>query len=195
MRKSSASDLLAGFGRIQMASEEIKAVGLEFGYALLNQARKANLGDQLEKFDDQYREGARSMAARYEAFFCLERSIRDMVEDQLSAEGGPDWWEDNKLVKENLRNEVELRVKRDKDSSYALRSERRLDFLNFGELGQLIQGNWLLFAGMLSSKSAVSKVISSLNVLRGPIAHCTQFDEDEAIRFELVIKDWLRCIN
>jgi hypothetical protein len=39
------------------------------------------------------------------------------------------------------------------------------------------------------------KVIAVLNVLRGPIAHCTALAPDEIIRLRLAMADWFRLMG
>jgi hypothetical protein len=59
----------------------------------------------------------------------------------------------------------------------------------------LIRANWSDFAGMLSNQSAVSRVMSALNMLRGTIAHCGILAEDEVDRLKLAIRDWFRVLE
>ena len=37
--------------------------------------------------------------------------------------------------------------------------------------------------------------MTSLNQLRGPIAHCSPLAEDEVVRLELTVKDWSRLME
>ena len=37
--------------------------------------------------------------------------------------------------------------------------------------------------------------MTNLNQLRGPIAHCSPFAEDEVVRLELTVKDWFRLME
>lgn len=52
--------------------------------------------------------------------------------------------------------------------------------------------NWDIFAATFSSKKAVEKVMASLNMLRGPIAHFSPLAEDEVVRLRLTVRDWFR---
>jgi hypothetical protein len=70
-----------------------------------------------------------------------------------------------------------------------------LNYLTFGQLGQLITSNFDVFATVLTSKPAVSRVMSQLNLLRNPIAHCCKLSQDEADRLRLSVLDWFRLFN
>lgn len=37
--------------------------------------------------------------------------------------------------------------------------------------------------------------MNSLNLLRGPIAHCSPLAEDEVVRLKLTLKDWFRLME
>ena len=75
------------------------------------------------------------------------------------------------------------------------RSTDELDYSTFGELTVIITSNWDIFGGSLSSRSAVTKVMASLNSLRGPVAHCSPLAEDEVVRLQLAVRDWFRLME
>jgi hypothetical protein len=75
------------------------------------------------------------------------------------------------------------------------RSEDDIDYTAFGQHGDIIRENWSDFAGMHSNQSAVSRVLSALNILRGTIAHCGVLAEDEVDRLKLAIRDWFRVLE
>lgn len=139
------------------------------------------------------RQEAASMAPHYEVFYSLERTIRGLVSDVLS-EADEKWWDSNRVPTE-IKKEAEKRLKRDVDSGTTPRSSEPLDFTTFGELGELIRYNWDLFGGMMSSQKAVEKVMSNLNMLRGPVAHCSPLAEDEVVRLRLSVRDWFRLMD
>ncbi len=134
------------------------------------------------------------MAEHYEIFYCLEKTIRSSISEALEAAEGPAWW-DSGRVSVQLRDAVKDRIKRELDSGVTPRSEKQLDFTTFGELGELIRANWDVFGGAFTSQPAVTKVMSNLNTLRGPIAHCSPLAEDEVVRLRLSVKDWFRLME
>jgi len=142
------------------------------------------------QIESDIRAEASKMAPHYEMFYSLETTIRRTIRDQLAAHSVDDWWE--QLIPENLRDDAERTRQREKDAGVTPRSEDPMDFLTFGQLGEVIKSNWDIFAATFSSRKAVEKVMASLNMLRGPIAHCSPLAEDEVLRLQLTVRDWFR---
>ena len=65
----------------------------------------------------------------------------------------------------------------------------------FGELGEIVCSNWTIFSDTFNAERAFSKVMNSLNILRGPIAHCRPLAKDEAVRLRLTVRDWFRLME
>jgi hypothetical protein len=145
------------------------------------------------QFDRSIRREAAGMARHYEIFYCLEKSIRSLIKESLEAEAGTTWWDSR--VPEKIRNDVADRIQREIDSGTTPRSTDHLDFTNFGELGEIIKASWDVFGAIFDSRKAVEKVLSSLNTLRGPIAHCSPLAEDEVVRLRLSVRDWFRLME
>ena len=146
------------------------------------------------QFDELVRREAAEMSKHYEVFYCLERSIRNVIAETLEASDGGAWWDQGR-VPQLLRDEVARRIQRDVDSAVTLRSTEPIDFTTFGELGEIIKSNWDLFGAIFNSKRAVEKVMANLNVLRGPIAHCSPLAQDEVVRLQLSLRDWFRLME
>ncbi|MBN8694670.1 MAG: hypothetical protein J0L69_15860 [Bacteroidetes bacterium] len=144
------------------------------------------------QFELDIRNEAKSMARHYEIFYCLEKSIRDLITTALEA-SGQNWWDEK--VPTIVKDEVKKRIQKEIDSGVTLRSEEPLDFTTFGELGEIIKSNWAVFGTIFNSVKAVEKVMSSLNTLRGPIAHCTKLAEDEELRLQISVRDWFRLME
>src|SRR6266480_8126459 len=69
------------------------------------------------------------------------------------------------------------------------RSKNPVDYTTFGELGDIVRKNWPTFDDTFNNQRAFNRIMSSLNVLRGPIAHCCPLADDEIDRLRLMIKD------
>jgi hypothetical protein len=139
------------------------------------------------------RQEASAMAKHYEIFYCLEKSIRDLLREKLKAEKGAGWWD--LAVPESVKNNVSENMKRETDSGVTLRSTEKIDYTTFGELGEIVRKNWDTFSDTFNSEKAFSKIMTSLNILRGPIAHCCPLAEDEIARLRLTLKDWFRLME
>lgn len=144
------------------------------------------------QIEQDIRSEAATMAPHYETFYSLEKTVRRLIVDTLVA-ADPNWW--NTRVSNDLRTEAEGRQQREIDSGVTPRSDEPIDFCTFGELGQIIKGNWDVFASIFSSVKAVERVMANLNILRGPIAHCSPLAEDEIERLRLAVRDWFRLME
>lgn len=145
------------------------------------------------QFPAGLRQQAAEMSGYYQIFYCLENEIRDMIESQLEDAYGESWWEEH--CPENVKNSVESNKKREQDNGVTLRSSHPIDYTTFGELGEILKINWDIFGATFNSKRGMEKVLSSLNLLRGPIAHCAPLAEDEVLRLHLAVRDFYRLME
>lgn len=150
--------------------------------------------DYYPQIDSAIRQEAARMANYYEVFYSLEKTIRSFVSDTLEVAEPAGWWGSGR-VNQKIKTEAEARMKKEIDTGITPRSSEPLDFTNFGELGEIIKRNWDVFGGAFTSPKAVENVMSRLNTLRGPIAHCSPFAEDEVVRLRLSVRDWFRLME
>lgn len=133
------------------------------------------------------------MSKHYEVFYVLENSIRELVVSKMEDKYGDTWWDHvSPAVKEN----VEKNRTREREAGVTMRSADHIDYTTFGELSQIIQDNWDdVFSDTFNNKKAAAKVLSGLNMLRGPIAHCSPLAADEVKRLDLSIRDYFRLME
>jgi hypothetical protein len=167
--------------------ETEKQLGIPLRQPGLNEGKDQEFYPQ---FPEDIRREAESMARHYEIFYCLETSIWQLIADRLKEEIGADWWE--KSAPEQIRRNAEENRRRESETGMTPRSDDIIDFTTFGELGQIISANGKIFGDTFRDLKAVSRVLSSLNSLRGPIAHCCPLAEDEIGRLQISLKDWFR---
>lgn len=193
-----AVERIKAFGMTnQMVSEELKRIGILYKVDLGHAPSKADAVEAVyyPQFDAAVRAEASAMSKHYEVFYSLETSIRTLVASTIeSASASPDWWSTPR-VPQNLQVEVSSRIQKELDAGITRRSTDPLDYTTFGELAVLIGANWDLFGAVFNSKRAVEKVMSSLNALRNPIAHCSPLAEDEQLRLQLTVRDWFRLME
>ena len=149
--------------------------------------------DYYPQFEAAVRAEAAAMSRHYEIFYCLEKSIRALVKEKLQAEKGSDWWQS--AVPNNVRENASKNKQREADSGVTARSSDMLDYTTFGELGEIVRANWDAFSDTFNSDKAFSRVMNSLNLLRGPIAHCSPLAADEVDRLRLTLRDWFRLME
>lgn len=192
---SSVEDHLRSFGMSGFQiSDDLKNVEGRFGIQLGHDpSNRTDSGSYYPQFDEIIRAQAGEMAAHYELFYCLEQSIRQLITSALFDKAASEWWKET--VPPKIVEDVEGRMQRERDSGFSLRSEEEIDYTNFGELSVIITSNWDVFGAVFSSKRAVERIMSSLNLLRGPIAHCSPLADDEVDRLRLTVKDWFRAMS
>lgn len=186
---------LFGMGN-QLLENDLTAIEAKHAIDLGRGVQSSGDADQVyyPQFDAQVRTEAARMAEHYEIFYCLEKTIRAFISDALQTADGPTWW-DSSRIPDQVRTSVQDRIKKELDSGVTPRSDKALDYTTFGELGELIRANWDVFGGVFASQPAVTKVMSNLNTLRGPIAHCSPLADDEVLRLRLSVKDWFRLME
>ncbi len=146
------------------------------------------------QFEQSVRNEASEMSQYYELFYCLEKSIRKLIYETLVESEGSNWWKSERIP-QPIKSEVGKREQIEKDNGITQRSELPIDYTTFGELSVIIISSWDIFGTIFNSKRAVEKVMSNLNMLRGPIAHCCPMTEDEIDRLLLTVKDWFRIMS
>ena len=72
------------------------------------------------QFPESIRRTAREMAKNYEIFYCLEKSIRELVKEKLQAEKGANWWD--MCVPQTLKDNASKNRQREADSGVTERS-------------------------------------------------------------------------
>ncbi|MCE5264930.1 MAG: hypothetical protein LLG97_15540 [Deltaproteobacteria bacterium] len=149
--------------------------------------------DYYAQFDAAFRIEAKEMARHYEVFYCLEKSIRNLIVQIMKENYSDNWWE--LKVRDEIKKNVDLNIKREAESGFTERSELKIDYTTFGELTLIVQDNWDAFSGLFKNAKAFAKIMASLNQLRGPIAHCCPLAEDEIVRLNLLVKDWFRLMD
>jgi hypothetical protein len=149
--------------------------------------------DYYMQFNADFRQEAKEMAEHYEVFYCLEKSIRNLVMQLMQEKYGEKWWDEK--VKPDIQKNVDDNIKREEESGFTQRSEMKIDYTTFGELSQIVNANWEAFADLFRNQRAFQKIMSNLNQLRGPIAHCCPLAADEVVRLEITVKDWFRLME
>lgn len=145
------------------------------------------------QFASSFRQEAREMGEHYEVFYCLEKSIRSLIMQLMKEKFGDKWWDEK--VKPDIQKNVDDNIKREEESGFTQRSEHKIDYTTFGELSQIVNANWEVFTDLFRNQRAFQKIMTNLNQLRGPIAHCCPLAADEVVRLEITVKDWFRLME
>jgi hypothetical protein len=58
-----------------------------------------------------------------------------------------------------------------------------------------VREEWEAFSDTFNNLKAFNKIMTNLNTLRGPIAHCSSLAPDEVLRLKLTVRDWFRLME
>lgn len=157
------------------------------------QSEKQPGDDFYAQFSQKLRDEADMMQRHYAVFYCLENSIRELISDRLLELYGQNWWDEHvpQAVRENCKKNRDKEV----EAGFTPRSDQMIDYSTFGELGEIFKKNADTFGEMFRDLTAVSRILSNLNTLRGPIAHCKPLAGDEVTRLYLGMSDWFRQMS
>jgi hypothetical protein len=190
-----AENMVKLFGMTtQLIAQDLTAVGERYALDIGHLPRtKLDESEYYPQFEQSVRIEAARMAAYYETFYCLEKSIRKLITEQMEDDPS-DWWTSGKIPTA-VSDEVKKRIKKEIDAGVTQRSTDKLDYTTFGELASIITANWDVFGSVFVSPKAVERVVGNLNTLRAPIAHCSTISDDEALRLRLTVRDWFRIMG
>ncbi|MGA2769026.1 MAG: Swt1 family HEPN domain-containing protein [Candidatus Bathyarchaeia archaeon] len=181
--------LVFGMKNLMLEGElaKLERSGIEIGHS--QQMKKDELVDT-DLFELEILQKARKMADFYVLYFSMENSVRKLITDVLREKHGTDWWE--KKVPVVIKDNVKKLQAKERETAMSIRSDDNLSYTNFGELTDIFNSNWNDFADILRSRKAVQDTLCQFNNIRNIIAHSCELDNDEIVRFKLLIKDWLR---
>jgi Swt1-like HEPN len=156
----------------------------------VERATDALIAPHLSQIDYSIRASAIRMAEFYQLFYMLENDMRQFVSSILYDTYGKDWWLEH--TNDDVKNYAKINKSKESKEGLPPRSKNLIDYLTFAHLGEIIKTNWDVFGGLFPSCEVerLEKVISRLNLARGPIAHCGYLPEDEVVRLKLAIRDW-----
>ncbi len=158
----------------------------------------ASSGEQRSVLDDfglEARVEARRMGDVYELLYCLENSVRELIETTLAENLGPGaWWE--KAVPEKIRKSAEGRSKDDKSAPWhGPRGDSLLVYIDFLQLGEIITERWDDFRDLLGDRSWVDNYFKEMNRTRRALAHTGSLTQHDVNWMEMRVKQWLMVVG
>jgi len=135
------------------------------------------------------------MGEVYELLYCLENSIRELIETTLRDALGPeDWWQDG--VPDAIRKSAEKREKDDASAPWhGPRGESLLNYVDFPQYGDIILKRWESFEDLLGDPGWVENYFREVNRSRRALAHTGSLTQHDVDWMELRVKQWLRVVG
>lgn len=117
-----------------------------------------------------------------------------MIKEAIETAHGINWWDKDGIVPQQVKDAVKQNMQNELDFALTPRSNEKLDYTTFGQLGDIVKKNWSCFGDTFNSSRGFTKVMTYLNLLRSPIAHCCPLAEDEVVRLRITVCDWFRLM-
>jgi hypothetical protein len=135
------------------------------------------------------------MARLYAVLHAFENEIRSLIRDTLDEKLETNWW-DTTAVPAGVKKIAESRQKTaEKDSWLEGAKADRLEFVDFGDLSNIIMQNWELFKDIIPSQDWIRQRMTELEKARNFIAHNRMLLPTEFQRIYMYISDWNKVIG
>jgi hypothetical protein len=132
-------------------AEVFRRAGINVGIDL-GQSEEQLLLEALAPFGVQRRNDALEMARLYAVLHAFENEIRSLIRDTLDEKLKASWW-DTAAIPASVKKLADSRQKTaEKDSWLEGAKGDRLEFVDFGDLANIIIQNWEYFSDLIPSQ-------------------------------------------
>lgn len=150
--------------------------------------------DLLAPVSNTVREGSLYMQRCYRLLFVLENVVREFIADVLAEIEGDDWF-DKRATVPMKRKVAERKATETRNQWHTGRNQHPLYYLDFGDLALLLQNHWSDFKDLLPDQAWALSRIQDAERSRNVIAHTNVLSDDELIRLEMHVRDWVRQVR
>lgn len=150
--------------------------------------------DLLAPVSDAVRAGSLYMQRCYRLLFVLENVVREFIVDVLAEIDGDDWFEKRASVP--MKKKVaDRKATETKNQWHTGRNQHPVYYLDFGDLALLLQSHWTDFKGLLPDQAWAVSRIQDAERSRNVIAHTNVLSDNELVRLEMHVRDWVRQVR
>lgn len=150
--------------------------------------------DLLAPVSEAIRSSSLYMQRVYRLLFVLENVVREFVSEVLEEKDGVDWF-DKRANPQTKKKVADRKAAEQKNQWHSGRHARPVNYIDFGDLALLIQANWSEFKGLLPTQSWAVSRLSDAERSRNVIAHTNVLSDEEVVRLEMIVHDWVRQIG
>jgi len=127
------------------------------------------------------------MAEIYTYLYAVENSLRLFIEQVCKEEHGENYFDEIKVPKA-LRNTITNRIEKANANKWlSIRGDSKLFYLDFKDLGSLIDNNWEVFKKYFPNRDFIIPKIDEMAECRNLIAHNSLVEETERSVVNLTI--------
>lgn len=150
--------------------------------------------DLMAPVSESIRSGSLYMQRCYRLLFVLENVVREFVREVLEELDQEKWFEKRASVP--MKKKVEDRKATEaKNQWHAGRNAHPIYYLDFGDLALLIQSHWNDFKDLLPTQSWAVSRLQDAERSRNVIAHTNVLSDEEVVRLEMHVRDWVRQVR
>ena len=133
---------------------------------------------------DDIKQKGRDMAEVYLYLYCVENSLRLFIEKVAKDEWGEDYFSRINLNRDILSSISQRKQRESKNKWLRLRGGSEIFYLDFKDLGTIVQNNWNLFSSYFPNQGWILTKINELAECRNLVAHNSfiQSHEKDVIR-------------
>lgn len=137
---------------------------------------------------------ASRMATVYTAIAAFESTVRDLVRRTMLEDKGADWWEE--CVSSNVRARGQKRQEDEaKHRFHTQRGDDPIDFIDFGDLLNIIRANEEAFEPFIPSPEWARGIFDAVERSRNVIMHSGLLDPEDIERVGVNLRDWIRQVG
>lgn len=172
---------------------DMEAVGLL--QTPLGSAQERTDVDLLAPVSDAIRSGSLYMQRCYRLMFVLENVVREFVDDVLGEVDGEELWFDKRANAAMKKKVADRKATELKNQWHTGRNQHPLYYLDFSDLALLLQTHWEHFKLLLPDQPWAVSRLQDAERSRNVIAHTNVLAEDELVRLEMHVQDWVRQVR
>src|SRR5450759_5159961 len=158
------------------------------------EAQERNDLDLFAPVSEQVRSGSLYMQRCFRLLFVLENVVREFVREVFEEVDKDTWFE--KRANAAMKKKVEDRKAAEaKNQWHSGRNSHPIFYLDFGDLALLIQNHWAEFKDLLPNQPWVVSRLQDAERSRNVIAHTNLLSDEELVRLEMHVRDWIRQVR
>ncbi len=150
--------------------------------------------DLMAPVSDVVRAGSLYMQRSYRLLYVLENLVREFVREVFE-EVDKEIWFDVRASGQMKKKVEDRRATEAKNNWHSGRNAHPIYYLDFGDLGLMIQTHWDLFKDLLPSQSWAVSRLNDAERSRNVIAHTNLLSDEEVLRLEMHVRDWVRQVR
>jgi hypothetical protein len=140
-------------------------------------------------FDAKLLRRAERMAPYYQATFCIEKGLRELVSERMAQTYTEKWWEEK--IDSKMQLEVKTNQHQERSTLMFVRSEDPMEYTTILQLLSILEQYWEVFKNDFTmGLPRLRDTVNTLNQLRIVIAHNSELTDEQKKKFEVMMDDW-----